>query len=143
MKTHVSGSLCSMLKKLLAPAALMLLLSAMALPVAAADKNAKSDSPVEVKYLGQVDANPVFQVDINNDLEDDVYLSLKDLDGNVIYSEKFRDKKLSRKFQLQSHDGSNVMMVLNLYSKNKKGSETFEISNVTTVVEDLVVTKLR
>ena len=144
MKNQLSGNFTSTVKKVLTAATFAFLLAVTALPVQALAKDkAQTESPVEVKYLGLVEAHPVFQANIDNAAEDDMYFSLKDEEGNVIYTERFKDKKISRKFQLNAHEPNNYKVFLSLSSKTEKKVQTYEISNVTTVVEDVVVTKVR
>ena len=145
MKNQLTGSLLSIAKKVFTAATFAFFLAITTMPARAFANETKvqSESPVEVRYLGLVDSRPVFQVNIDNATEDDVYFSLKDEDGNVIYSERFKDRKLSRKFQLNAFDTNNMKVIMSLFSRNDKKSQTFEISNVTTVVEDVVVTKVR
>lgn len=143
MKNQLSGIRTSV-KSVLTAATFAIALVITAFPInAMATDKAKETSPIDVKYLGLVDARPVFQVNIDNASADDIFFSLKDEEGNVIYSERFKDKVLSRKFQLNLNDASNVKVIMSLFSKNQKKSESFEISNVTTVVENVVVTKVR
>jgi hypothetical protein len=106
------------------------------------EKKAAKVAPVEVKYLGQIDRQPVFQVDINNAKEDQLTVILKDGYGNFLYSEKFKEKSFSKKFQIASGDLGDLKLTMVLASKGNKNVQSFEINNVVTVVEDVVVTKV-
>ncbi|MDB5191322.1 MAG: hypothetical protein JWQ96_885 [Segetibacter sp.] len=108
----------------------------------ASDKT-QSISPVTVKYLGVSDYKPVVQIDIENTLNEELYFTLKDENGNALYSEKLTERKYSRKFQFNEVEGSTMNLTITLSSKNSRKTEVFNISNVTTVVEDIVVTRLR
>ena len=143
MKNQLSGSLRSLLQNLLAPAVFACVLGLSTLPLGAnaTEKLTTKESPVDIKYLGKINQQPVFQVNVENATEDVIYLTLKDDDGNVMYSEKFRDKKVTRKFQLSSDLINSPRVVVSISSKNSK-AQSFEISNVSKMIEDVVVTKV-
>ena len=107
------------------------------------DKKVPSISPVSVKYLGQSDYKPVVQVDIENASEEELFFVLKDETGNILFTDKITEKRYSKKFQFTEIESSNMNLTINLVGKNSKKSELFTISNVTTVVEDVVVTRVR
>jgi len=120
-------------------AALVLFLS-VSTNVHAADK-AKS-VPVEIKYLGSIDDKPVFQIDFDNQNSEEMLLTLKDDSGNIIYTELVKDKKYSRKIQLESADLSDLKMILVLSNKKAYQSQTFQISRNTHIIEHVKVEKL-
>jgi hypothetical protein len=125
--------------------ALMLLITALpATSNAAEEKKAEKSTmaPVEVKFLGQLDNQPVFEMNIDNNNADVLYLTLKDEEGNVLYGEKLNDKKISKKFRFMSSGYEGLNVTLNLTSKSSKNTQTYQISNVSKVVEDVVVTKI-
>jgi hypothetical protein len=134
----------SVVKKILTSVAIVCVLIVSAIPSYAYTDEKKSEivSPVEVKYLGQLNAQPVFQVNINNAKGEDLYMVLKDGDGNSLYSEKFNHKTFSRKFQFAKDDTGEMKVTMSLVSKSEKRSQEFEINKVVHVVEDVVVTKL-
>ena len=106
------------------------------------EKKAAKVSPVEVKYLGQINMQPVFQVDINNEKQEQLSVVLKDRYGNFLYSERFSGKSFSKKFQIASGETDDMKLTMLVSSKGDKKIQSFEINNVVTVVEDVVVTKV-
>ena len=72
-------------------------------PVMAMDK--KSDPPgVEIKYLGFVSNNPVFEINTNNVVADNFIVTIRDEAGFVLYSEKLSGKNLSRKYRIDTEE---------------------------------------
>lgn len=72
-------------------------------PVAAMDK--KSDPPgVEIRYLGFVNNNPVFEINTNNVLADNFIVTIRDEAGLVLYSEKISGKNLTRKYRIDTEE---------------------------------------
>ena len=72
-------------------------------PVAAMDK--KSDPPgVEIRYLGFLNNNPVFEINTNNVLADNFIVTIRDESGLVLYSEKISGKNLTRKYRIDTEE---------------------------------------
>lgn len=107
----------------------------------AAEENAGKASPYELKYVGKLEEQPIFQLDIANPNQEDVYMRLEDEVGNVIYTDKFNDKNFSKKFQFDMNLG-NAKIKMTLISKTSKQSQVFQINNVQKLVENVVVTKV-
>ena len=61
---------------------------------------AKTDTPAELKFIGKIKNQPVFELNLNNDASDEYYINIKDANYNVLYSEKIKGENLSRKYQL-------------------------------------------
>ena len=59
------------------------------------------DTPVvALKYIGLVQNQPMFQLDLNSVEETDFYISIKDQNGQVIYNEKITAKNFTRNYRL-------------------------------------------
>ena len=109
----------------------------------AADTKLEKSAPIEVQYVGQLDEKPVFQVNIDNEQGEEVYVRLEDEENNVLYSDKFSDKKFSKKFQFVNNELKNMNITMTLASKNERKTQVFQISNVTKVIQNVVVTKVK
>ncbi|MEP6617341.1 MAG: hypothetical protein ABJA57_12210 [Ginsengibacter sp.] len=77
----------------------------------------KTESPVEFKYIGKMNNQPLFQLNFNNVESSDFIITLTDQTGAVIYDEKISGKDLSRKYMLNLDeiDASEVKFLI----KNK------------------------
>ena len=104
--------------------------------------DATKKEPIEIKYIGSVNQNPVFQIDFENPEGEEVYLSLKDENGVLIYSDVVKDKKYSRKLQLNTGDINDLKMVLSLRSKKGVETQTFQINKNVRVIENVEVARL-
>jgi hypothetical protein len=62
--------------------------------------------------------------------------------GNTYYSEKVRDRRYSKKFQLDRDDLDRVRLVFTLSGGKEKQSQAFEINTQTRTVQDVVITRL-
>jgi hypothetical protein len=97
---------------------------------------------VAITYVGTVDNQPIFQIEFENKNEDVFNISIKDDAGNVLYGEKFKDKKFSKKFKYQDAGIDDVKLTFTLTSEKEKQSQSFEINTNTRVIQDVVVTRL-
>lgn len=65
----------------------------------------KNDPPVtEVKYLGFVGNNPVFELNLNSIHADSYFITIRDVSGTIIYSEKLSGKSISRKYRIDTEE---------------------------------------
>ncbi len=95
MKNQVLSNVNLFLKRIITGSVLGFMLIAGAVPCTAQSVKQSTETvmPVKVTYLGRVELQPIFQIDIDNIKGDDVYVSLKDEDGSILYSDKFNDQK--------------------------------------------------
>lgn len=104
-------------------------------------QTATSPEPA-IKYIGSLDGQPVFKVDLNN-LNGNVYhFTIKDETGSILYAEKIKAKEFSKKFKFENTDRSNVKLTFSLESKAGVQSQEFQVNNSTKVFNDVVVTSL-
>lgn len=98
------------------------------------------DNPVELKYIGNVNNQPQFLLNLNNDEADEFVITLKDLSGAVLYSEAIKGKQISRKYRLDTGEISEIRFEVS--SKKSNIKTVYAISATSRVVEDIVVNKL-
>ena len=96
----------------------------------------------EIKYLGSVEGNPVFQISFENQEGEDVYLALRDENGNTIYADFVKGKNYTRKIQFDGVDLSELKLTLSLRSKNGTKKQNFQINKSTQVLENIEVANL-
>ena len=97
---------------------------------------------VEVKYVGTVDNSPLFQVEFNNENGDEVFVTLRDVNGNILYSEVTKEKKFSKRFRLEGIELNDSKVTLNIRSKKASAAHVFTINKSVRQVEEVVVSKL-
>jgi hypothetical protein len=106
----------------------------------------KTDNPAELKFIGKIKNQPVFQLSLNNNSSDEYYINIKDADYNVLYSEKIKGENLSRKYQLDIDEselnapGFGVRVEVTSVKTHK--TQVYKISSQTSVTENIVVAKL-
>ena len=99
-------------------------------------------SPVEIRYLGTVDDQPVFQVDFDNATEKNVRVSITDENGILLYGGRSNEKKFSKKFKFEKAGIDPVKLTFTLTTGKERQSQVFEINTKVWTVRDVVVTRL-
>ncbi|MDB5202331.1 MAG: hypothetical protein JWQ27_1740 [Ferruginibacter sp.] len=99
-------------------------------------------APVAVKYLGTIDAQPVFLLNVDNTAAEELTITFKNKEGEVLYSQKVTDKKFSKRFQFAAADTEEINLKLLVYSNNTKQTQVYEINKTTRVVDDVVINQL-
>ncbi len=106
----------------------------------------KSDSPTEFKFIGNVNNNPVFELNLNNSDADSYYISVKDESNNVLYSEKVKGVNLSRKYQLDIDESDlnapGFEVSVEVTSAKTHKTQVYKVSTTTTVNSSFVVATL-
>jgi len=87
----------------------------------------KTESPVEFKYMGKMNNQPLFQLNLNNPVASEYIITLTDQTGAVIYDERVAGKDLSRKYMLNLDeiDASEVRFVIK--NKNDNSVTNFTV----------------
>ena len=101
----------------------------------------KGDTPVEFKYLGNTNDQPVFQLNLNNSESDEFVVTLKNLSGDILYSEKVSGTQISRKYRINTDEIDKEIRV-EVTSKKDNSKTVYTVSRNSHVVEDVVINKL-
>ena len=108
--------------------------------VTAQDKG-KPDS-LAIRYIGTLEDQPLFQIEFDNKEGITYRVSIADETGETLYTEKFTDKKFSRKFMLATPELSQSRLTFTVTSEKEKHTQVFVINSNYRTVPDYVVTKL-
>jgi hypothetical protein len=102
----------------------------------------RNDTPaVSLKYLGLVQNQPMFQLDLNSVEETDFYVSIKDQFGQVIYTEKITAKNFTRNYRLDTENLDEAVLKVEVRDGNKK-PQVFTINRNTRYYEETSISKL-
>lgn len=135
MKTAVNNF------RLLAAAMIVLFSISFAMPARANDNNEKL--PVVVKCIGYENESPVFQVSFANEAEEEFLFTIKDVQGNLIYSDKIKGKSIERKFKLVSEDVPYDEFNFEFTNLKTNTSVKYRVVAKTRIVNDTEVTKVK
>ena len=100
-------------------------------------------SPTELKFLGNYNSLPVFQLELNNSAKAEYIITVRDGDKVVLLAEKIKGENISRRYKLDAEeialiDGT-TFEVTNTLTKE---TSVYEITSNSSVVENTVITKL-
>ena len=108
-----------------------------------ANDGGKDDHRTELKFIGSMENQPVFELNLANREEDEYTVIFRDEYGNILYSDKFKGTGLTKKFMLKSEDFGDT--ALNVIVRSKKGNttEVYSINRSHTYVEETTVNKVK
>jgi hypothetical protein len=131
------------LTRLMKPAVMTLLsLTLLNAAPALANGGDPKTAPAEVKYLGSVNGNPTFQLVVNNTQGEPVFLTLRDAEGNLIYTDTIKDKTYARNIKFDGLDAEKLKLVLTLRTKKDVQTQSFEITRNIRTTDDIAVVSL-
>lgn len=97
----------------------------------------------EVKFIGKVQNNPVFQLTVAGTGEQDDYvISIRDEYGNTLHSENVKAVGFTKKFMLNLDEFSDYNIQFYVSSKKTKKSVLYTVNNSTRNFEEVVVSKI-
>jgi len=99
--------------------------------------------PVELKFLGNVNNQPVIQLNFTNTEVSEYTVVVRDSYGMVLYKDKVKGRNMTQKFILNTEDlgGGEVHFEIT-GSKNDKTAR-YEVNTISRMVEDVVVSKVK
>ena len=106
--------------------------------------NTKTDPPgVEVKYVGYLQSNPVFEIILSNRESDSYLITIRDQTGNILFSEKLKGKNISRKYRIDTEEEiEEGGLTFEVRSASTKKTETYTVGVTATVKRDMAVSKV-
>lgn len=110
--------------------------------VALANDEGKKNHITELKYIGNVDNQPVFQLNTSAE-EDEIVVTFLDEAGNVLFSDKFKGANISKKFMLKSEEFGDAVLNVTVRSVKNNTTEVYTINRNHSYVEETVVNKVK
>jgi hypothetical protein len=100
-------------------------------------------SVIDLKFIGNIENQPVFQLNVNNTENDEYIVTFRDEQNNILYSGKLKGTNITKNFQLSSEDGGDEnTMSVEVRSKKTSKSEVYKINRTRSFTEEIVVNKL-
>ena len=99
-------------------------------------------NPVEFKYIGSTNDQPVFQLNLNNSESAEFVITLKDFSGNVLYTETVSGKQILRKYRLDTDEIDANGIRVEVSNKKDNSKTVYTINRNRRIVEDVVINKL-
>jgi hypothetical protein len=111
-------------------------------PVSAMDKN---DPPgVEIRYLGFVNKNPVFEITTSNVQAENFFITIRDEAGTVLFTEKLSGKLLSRRYRIDTEEEiADGGLRFEVRSVKSKKTEVYIAGVSENTTREMAVTKIQ
>ena len=110
---------------------------------ALANEEGPSKNVTELKFIGNKENQPVFELNLISTVEDEYTVTFRDEYNNVLYTEKFKGAGISKKFLLKSEDLGDAALNVVVKSKKNNTTEVYSINRSHTYVEETVVNKVK
>ena len=101
----------------------------------------KKSIPVELKYLGNIENKPVFQLTLSSAEENEFTIVVRDEYNTVLYRDNVSGST-SKKFLLNTEELTGVGVQFEITGKKSFKTVTYEVNKSSRLVEDVVVNKL-
>jgi hypothetical protein len=111
----------------------------------AAFANNKPDVPAALKYMGNFNSLPVFQLELNNSANAEFIVTVRDADKKVLLSEKIKGEHISRRYKLDAEEMSLITgTTFEVTNRATKESAVYviDVNTNRTFVENTIITKL-
>lgn len=120
--------------------ALVSLSLAVTSPAIANDKD--TVIPVELKFIGNLQNQPLFQMVFNGTQESQFTIIIRDQFGSILHKEIVKGASISKKFLLNTEELGDADLKFEVSSKAYDKPVVFEINKQSRFVQDVVVTKV-
>jgi len=97
----------------------------------------------ELRFIGNLENQPVFQLSLNGAEEDEYTITFRDEIGNVLYSDKVKGSNITKKFMLKAEEIGDANVSVVVRSKKTGKTEVYNINRSHSYVEETVVNKLK
>jgi hypothetical protein len=124
-------------------AAAMIIIFSLSLTPAANANGTNGNLPVVVKCIGYQNESPIFHVSFGNEAEEEFLFTIKDVQGNLIYSDRLKGKNIERKFKLVSEDVPYDEFNFEFTNVKTNTSVKYKVVAKTRIVNDTEVTKVK
>jgi hypothetical protein len=109
------------------------------------DKNnndkTKDTAPVEFRFVGSVQQQPVYQLDINH--ADEYYISFSDGFGTILYSGTIKSGTSSQRFMINAEEVGDEALTVTISSKKSNVSQVYTIKRSQSLVEENVIKRIK
>jgi hypothetical protein len=108
-----------------------------------ANDEGKAKNITDLKFIGNMENQPVFQLSLNNTEDDEFTVTFRDDAGNVLFTDKFKGANISKKFLLKTEEFGDTALNVVVKSKKHNSTEVYAINRSHSYVEETVVNKLK
>ncbi|HEY8689215.1 MAG TPA: hypothetical protein VIM07_08270 [Chitinophagaceae bacterium] len=106
--------------------------------------NTPHQDPIELKAISSLNKKPMFELKVNNAEAGEFLVTVKDGNGDILYSETLKGTNVSRKYQLDiNEDLYNTFNVhFEIVSVKTHEKYIYNVTRSTREVQEIIVAKL-
>jgi hypothetical protein len=97
----------------------------------------------ELKFIGNMENQPVFQLNLINNEDDEITVTFRDENGNILYTDKYKGANVSKKFLLKSDELGDATLNVVVRSKKNNSTDVYSINRNLSYVEETVINKVK
>jgi hypothetical protein len=97
----------------------------------------------ELKFIGNLENQPVFQLSLNGAEDDEYSITFRDEYGNVLYADKVKGSNITKKFLLKAEEIGDATLNVVVKAKKTGKTEVYTINRSHRYVEETVVAKVK
>lgn len=102
----------------------------------------KKAIPVELKFIGNIENQPVFQLTFSSPDENEFTILVRDEFNNVLYRDYVKAGNVTKKFLLNTEELGNTTIQFEITGKKTHKKVIYEVNKQSRFVEDVVVNKM-
>ncbi len=100
--------------------------------------------PVELKFIGSVKNQPLFQLNVFGTPEENEFIiTIRDGFGNSLFREFIKGEVFTKRFLLYSEEMSDESTQFEIFGRKSKKSIVFEVNRKSIYTEEMVVSTLK
>ncbi len=104
----------------------------------------KEAVPAELKFAGMLKNNPLFQLNITgNQDQDDFTILIGDSQGNILYRENIKAETFSKKFLLNTEELGDETLYFTITSRKTRKELVYEISSANRYVSEVIINQVK
>ncbi len=101
-----------------------------------------SGENTNIQFTGSTNDALLFKVHINNEKGDNFTVTIKNNNGDVLFSRSFNDVDFQKDFKVLKSENDGNRYYVTVTSTNQSLDDSYVISTVTRTVDDVVINKL-
>ncbi len=104
--------------------------------------NEKKTIPVELKFVGNLENQPIFQLNFNSADENEFTIVVRDEHNTVLYRDIVKGTS-SKKFMLNTEELGSTRVQFEITGKKTDKAVIYEVNKTSRLVEDVVINKTK
>ena len=105
-----------------------------------------NSTPIQFKLIGKVENQPLFQLTMNNDEKTSYFITIRDGDDDILYTERIFGTVIARKYLLDIDESDlndpHFRLRIEISGTNHRQAAVFNVTKSIKVIEDILIAKI-